>query len=695
MATVGLVLAAVVASALWWDAAGRVVSPATGAGDSSSRSSGSTRAPRGLRAQAAVGGALTGHWDAAASGTVATSYQVRVVSVADGRTVSTVETWSRSVVVDGLAVGGSYRLVVAAAGVAPPAASATATSPPVVVLADHPPDPPSQVVATALPGTNGLEVHWAPAATGVTATGAMAQLYDGPTSKGYVRCQASCTTATFRGLEYARSYSVRVVPINPAGEGPATASNAVDLHSFCLAVPSCSTVDATVVMGPARQRAQGFLDSIYPVGDMVARVRQLKPQSWRGAPTYLPATGALDWSSWDAAVATGAETTLLLSSLWHSETTTGAGARPPWADWGAYATWVTATVRAIRATGRRVSYWEIQNEPGAPTYFSPADSAAATVADYLEQFRVAYGAIKEADPAAKIIGPSLSHFADYPGEYLPNEPDLVTFLDFAARNGLRLAAVSWHEIDDDLGPNPRDYSSQPQRIEDHVAEARRLIAERVALGGPAVWVNEYGRHVNYAIPGWTLGDIAAIEAASVDRAGRSCWPEQGPGGALYDDCPAPTLDGLLAADGSTPRANYWVYATYARMTGRLVATASSDATISVLATRDDGSERVQAMVGRHVGCLPGVNLSCTRADAGTVAATPVPNPVPIPVSLEVRVPWATATAKVTIAQVSPTWGPLPNPPTVFQGPVTVNAGRLTLVLPAVADGEVYLVTIGR
>jgi hypothetical protein len=107
------------------------------------------------------------------------------------------------------------------------------------------------------------------------------------------------------------------------------------------------------------------------------------------------------------------------------------------------------------------------------------------------------------------------------------------------------------------------------------------------------------------------------------------------------------------------------------------------------------------MVGRHVGCLPGVNLSCTRADAGTVATTPgpipvpIPVPIPIPVSLEVRVPWAAATAKVTIAQVSPTWGPLPSPPTVFQGPVAVNAGRLTLVLPAVADGEVYLVTIGR
>ncbi len=682
-----LVLAAVVASALWWSAAGQVVSPGSGARDSSRANLGPGQAPRGLRVQAAVGGAISGHWDAAASGPKATSYQVGVVSVGDGRTVATTETWSRSVVVSGLAVGGRYRLVVAPVVGARAAPLASTASSPVVVLADHAPDPPAQVIVTALPASNGLEVHWTPATSGVTATGAIVQLYDAAGYKGYVRCQAQCTTAAFRGLAYASRYTVGVVPTNATGPGPATASNPVDLRSPCPAVPSCVTVDATTATGAARHRAQGFLNSIYPTGDMVARVRQLKPQSWRGAPTYQPATGSLDWSSWDAAVATGAETTLLLSSLWHSETTTGAGARTPWANWDAYARWVDATVSAIRASGHRVTYWEIQNEPGAPGYFTAADSAAMTVAEYLEQFRVAYGAIKEVDPTARIVGPSLSHFADYPGEYTANEPDLVTFLDFAARNGLKLAAVTWHEIDDDLGPNPRDYNTQPEIIGDHVAEARRLITERPALGVPAVWVNEYGQHIDYAIPGWTLGDIAAIEAAAVDRAGRSCWPEQAPGGALSNDCATPTLDGVLSMDGSTPRANYWVYASYAAMVGRLVASGSSDAAISVLAARDDGSERVQAMVGRHVSCLPSSNPSCTRPDAVTVA--------PVPVAVDVRVPWATATAEVSIARVSPTWDPVPTLPTIFHGAVPVAAGHLSLALPAVADGEVYLITVAQ
>jgi len=260
-------------------------------------------------------------------------------------------------------------------------------------------------------------------------------------------------------------------------------------------------------------------------------------------------------------------------------------------------------------------------------------------------------------------------------------------LDFAASNGMQLAAIAWHEIDDDLGPQPGDFNRLPEMIEDHVAEARRLIAERPALGSPEVWINEYGRRLDYAIPGWSLGDVAALERASVDRAGRSCWTEQVPGTGPYDDCAAPTLDGLMALDGSTPRAGYWVYATYARMTGRVVATASSDAAVSVLATRDDASAHVVAMVGRDVSCLPGVNSSCTQPDAVTVA--------PVAVAVRVRVPWSQPAARVGISLVPPTWAPLAAPVPVFQGTLPVARGMVTMTLPAVADGEVYLITLGR
>jgi len=670
------VAAAVVASVLWWGAVARVVAPGShGAG---------TAGPTELSAQAAAGGAIMVRWGPPAVGPAPLRYQIRVVPVGGGA-VTTAQTWSRSVVVPGLEVGRTYHVVVGA-DMKTATATASATAPPVTVLADQAPDPPVAVVVTQQPATNSVQASWTPAATGMAATGANVQLYDGPDYRGYLTCQATCTSANFDGLAYGRRYSVRVVPLDSVGQGPAVASGFVDLRNPCPAVPVCVDIDATTATGPARQRAMGFLNSLYPVGDMRARVQALGPYGWRGSPTYQPGPGGLGWSSWDAAVSSGAATTMLLSNLWHAETTTGSGAKTPWSDWAAYAQWVTATVKSIEASGHRVSYWEIQNEPGAPDYFSPVDGAAATAADYLDQFRVAYGAIKAADPAAAVIGPSLAHFSDYPGEYDPHEPDLVTFLDFAARNGMRLAAITWHEIDDDLGPRPRDFNNLPATIEDHVAEARQLVAERPALGHPQVWVNEYGRRMDYAIPGWALGEIAALERAGVDHAGRSCWPGQNSGGSLVDDCAAPTLDGLLLADGSTPRADYFVYGTYARMKGQLVPATASDGAVSVLASRVEPAGQVVAMVGRDVGCLPGPNLSCHRG-------TPAPLPVAAVVAVHLPGPSA-GQADVSVLQIAPAWGPAA-PVAAFRGPLAVTAGVVTVPLPALADGEVYVVTVGR
>ncbi len=666
---------AVVASLLWWDGTGRLITPDRGTDVQSA-------AVTALVVQSAARQAIVAHWQPPRHGPAPLSYQVRVVTL-DGRaTVATAQTPTRSAVVGGLAPGGRYRVVVATA---PHAASAM--SGPVTVLADQPPNAPDAVSVRQLTTTNAIEVRWTPAAGGVAATGAIVQLYDGPAYTGYLTCQAECTTATIRGLLYGHHYGVRIAPVNAVGEGAATESASVELRNPCPTVAACVAIDAATATGPARQRAMGFLNSLYPVGDMAARLQALTPSAWRGAPNYQPATGTLDWSSWDVAVASGAQTTLLLSNLWDAETDPGTGAKTPWSDFAGYGRWVTATIRSINASGHRVSYWEIQNEPGGTGYFSAADFAAATPADYLEQFRVAYRAITAADPSAAIVGPSLSHFSDYPGEYDSNEPDLVTFLDFAARNNMHFAAVTWHEIDDDLGPRPRDFNSLPEAVIDHVAEVRRLIAERPGLGAPEVWVNEYGHRMDYAIPGWTLGTITALERAGLDRAGRSCWAEQSPSGAPVDDCAAPTLDGLLLADGSTPRANYLVYATYARMTGHLVAASASDAAVAVLAARNDASGQVTAMVGRDVTCLPAMNASCPRR----AAVVPAPEPAVVAIHLPGG---AGSQAVVSVVQVPPGWGAAV-PVTMFQGALAVSAGVVKVPLAALADGEVYIITVRR
>jgi hypothetical protein len=376
--------------------------------------------------------------------------------------------------------------------------------------------------------------------------------------------------------------------------------------------------------------------------------------------------------------------TLVMSNMWAAETNHGQGPATPWSNWGGYSYWVANTVKTVEAA-HHVDYWEIQNEPGAPGYYNASDWNNLTPQDLLWQYLIAYRAIKSVDPNAQIIGPSLSHFADYPGQYNGHELDLVTFLDFAAANNMKLAAISWHEIDDSLGPNPHDWGLLPQNIEDHVAEVRQLIAQRPALGSPQISINEYGHHMDSAIPGWNVGYLAALERSQAGAASRACWEDQTPQNTMYVDCWSPTLDALFGLDGISRRANYWVYQTYANMTGSRFTVSSSDDTVSGLAAAGGGTKTVQALIGRHFSCLGGTNNNCWQP-SGWV-------PGPIKMSLTIKIPWGVSVAQVTVARIPATWQLVTAPTTTFQGSVPVTNGVATLQVPTVADGDAYTISV--
>jgi len=141
----------------------------------------------------------------------------------------------------------------------------------------------------------------------------------------------------------------------------------------------------------------------------------------------------------------------------------------------------------------------------------------------LQQFLNTYQDIIAAVPGAKIIGPSLAYWSDYPGQFGTDDHsfDMATFLTFAAQNNLKLAAVSWHESLDNLGP-PRGEQPRSAMIEDHVATARRLIAALPQLGNPLIFINEYGMPEVQSIPGWDVAYLSAWRAG-VSSANRSCW----------------------------------------------------------------------------------------------------------------------------------------------------------------------------
>jgi hypothetical protein len=501
------------------------------------------------------------------------------------------------------------------------------------------------------------------------------------TFAGQEQCQASCTSVIFRQLSFGQVYVAAVYPTNATGTGAAGASGTVDLTTACT-VGACVTVDATDSVGPANHADSGIGASLFPVGQDQARLNLLGTTMYRGAPTYNP-DGTLNWSTWNVAVSGGSQTTLILSNLWYGDF--DGDPVTPWSNWGNYAAWVTETAEQIVESGEQVNYWDPYNEPGGTGFYSAANFATVTPALLLEQFLVTYEAIKSVDPTAAIIGPSLAIYEDFPNEYGSDlqEPDMVTFLNYAAANHLQLAAVSWHEIDDSLGPNPSEDSLSPANLEDHVAEVRSLIAARPSLGNPQIFINEYGMPEVQLIPGWDVSYLAALTDAGVDSAGRACW-----GSA----CTLPTLDGLLDPTGNTPQNDYWVRQAYAEMSGNMVRVTSDQDTVTGLASFNASTGQLSGLIGRAVGCTQ--DPWCASSWPSSTDATPTV------VNITVTVPWTSGQVNISLSDIpgevlGDTALPIPATSTASVTPNGNGTGTFTLSIPTFADGDAYAFSVAQ
>jgi hypothetical protein len=296
-----------------------------------------------------------------------------------------------------------------------------------------------------------------------------------------------------------------------------------------------------------------------------------------------------------------------------------------------------------------------------------------TIDQQLTQFKIAYQTIKSVDPNAKVVAPSLVNWSDRAGEN-PGWLDMRTFLDYAVLNGITFDAISYH--DNNYYHRPDEYAPdwwgmQPDEANRSVDRLRKLVAERPSLGSPKVLVNEYADPFTFALPGWSVGRIAALEAANVDEANRTCW----------FTCADGLLDGLLTGDGHTTMPMYWVYAFYASMTGNRTAATSTVSNVTAYAAIDQ-SQTTRVLVGRHEGCRPDLGYC--------------PNEPAVPtgdVALTVRVPY-TGNATITLAAIPAGNAPLPGPVQQQQITGTVASdGTLQVALPQVADGDVWQVTV--
>lgn len=452
---------------------------------------------------------------------------------------------------------------------------------------------------------------------------------------------------------------------------PAGSAGSTGASSGCGG-QDCVSIDAAAAVAPVNHAASGF-DELPNDDPSTADLSELHATLYESVPKSL-GPGRYDWSAWDAAVASGAKTMLIMSDLWFG---VGGGPHPPtpWSNWSRYNSWVTSTVQGILASGQTVDYWDVYSEPGWHEYYDPSDFAAETPQDLLEQFLYTYQDIKSVDPSAAIVGPSLGIMTfspiapgspDWSGTH---EPDMTTFLEFCAQHDLHLAAVTWHEN-----------GSSPQQIDAWATETRSLIRSLPSLGNPVMILDEYADIANQPIPGWDVGFLSAIAQGGFAYANRSCW----------DACDPDTYDGLLLADGETTD-EWFDRLTYARMEGMTVSSSSTSPGVPVLASVS-GSQ-VLALIGRMQGC------GSLAAYCGTWPYPPAEPSLDETVGVSVVLPWTSRSVAVSVTWVPCHPGePLAAPYTAAAAGVDVvadGAGRelLTFSLPSFRDGAAYSVSI--
>ncbi|MBV9040799.1 MAG: fibronectin type III domain-containing protein [Acidimicrobiia bacterium] len=491
---------------------------------------------------------------------------------------------------------------------------------------------------------------------------------DGTGAHGTLIVCGSCTTATFRGLTNGTRYTFTVTGQTASGSTAAEQSPpAVPGSPLCAGVPACVAVDATTTHGTANNGLNGFLHGIDGYTNK-GRVFNLHPTNWRGS--------AGQW--WHQTVAPyGVQTTEVLSDDWRvfAYDKDKGGATAPWDDWDRYETFVKNIVAKAENEGWAPTYWEILNEPEAGLSYTAG--SPQTPSNVLDTYLHGYQAIKEADPQAKVIGPStMATLEAIPGK--PTLLDLTTFLDFANAHNMKLDAIAWHETGPDhLGP----FDRLPESISNHADRLRNELFRWPNIGKPQLFINEFGTGRALGLPGWRVGYLAAAENAGIDSGDASCW-------ALGDDDPAGcgnfTLGGLLDKDKSTPRTSYWAQEAYSTMRGARLDVSSTVPFLTGFAV--DQGKTWQVLLGRHQSCTKAANALCNEPASAT--------PAPVPLTVAIKVGGPDRAITVSVERIPDAVGPMPDQPPASSQQIVVRDGVARFVTPPFADGEAYNLQLG-
>jgi hypothetical protein len=358
----------------------------------------------------------------------------------------------------------------------------------------------------------------------------------------------------------------------------------------------------------------------------------------------------------------------------------------PYADIGSYASLVRDDVARRLNEHQPLSYFDVWNEP-----------YSGTIDAWLSVYGAAYHVIKLLDPSARLIGPSIATFltaspgqSDTYGYGL----DLTDFLNWEMKTGIRYSAISWHENAAPAGALPPPFGSDvppepvpggrrddwsPAAIGEHVLEARALLANYPPLRGTKLFVNEYGPPWAINIPGWMVGDFAALEDSRADGAMMTC---------ASDSACTSLFDGLIGFDGQ-PQMPYWVLRAYAQMDGQRLSVKTAASNLFTLAVRPKGRADIELLVGRADDCS--TSAQCPQFHAPTAG--------PVSLKLSVEVPRAAREVAVTLrafrdeARNPIGHNDVPTEPTARTVRARVVHGRAQIVIPDAGDGDAFYVTL--
>ena len=333
-------------------------------------------------------------------------------------------------------------------------------------------------------------------------------------------------------------------------------------------------VDYAVDKGASTQVASGFLHGIssnYPSQYLIDGV---KVNSIRGADLtypgqYLP--GLLDPATHARIMRAGAPS--LIIGLYY-----GHGSYWPGVNGDNFSQWineVTGVYNEALTNNFQVYAWIPWNEPDGQW------TGTYTTAEYYAAHQVAYQTIKALNPNARIEAPECSSF---------NFSYITAFLSYCQSNNCVPDVVSWHELTDGSPPDIEGHTSQLQTWLQTNGIGARPLAITEYQGG------SYGGLVTYN-PAQTTIYIAKMERSVTNGflyGLHSDWNQTGSDPTFK----ASLGDTADASSSSFPRGSWWVYNGYKDLTGRLVQTTTTGATlVDALAGADSVMDRSVILIG--------------------------------------------------------------------------------------------------